>query len=182
MSGGIFWGPYYTPGESVEWTTESSTTTSMPIEVEEERGGFHILEIHAPTAGISVFAIACGLVIVVLAYGCYRRCCFARIFGPTPPHYAPPPPPPTTTPAPTPAPAPGAQLEPLLQFMALQSAMNQPRMLTDQRFPPGRISSFEDEPEVVVHPPRASARFSKPPRPSTSPAAATKPSPVDLDL
>ena len=181
MSSGGFWGPYYSPEDDFEWTTRPPTTV-MPVEIE-QNSGFHILEIHAPSAGISFFAIVCGLIAVALAYGCYKRCCYARLFGPAPTQFSVPPPPPPPPPPTAPAPAPASVMEPLLQLMALQGAMGPQRMIADQRFPPGRITAYEDQPQVVVHPPTASARFVKPPRPTVPSMPPRVPSPViSVDL
>ena len=169
MSAGGFWGPYYSAEDNLEWTTRATTTT-MPVEIEESTG-FHVFEIHAPSAGISFFAIVCGLIAVALAYGCYKRCCYARIFGPQPTQFAMPPPPPPAQPAPAPA------MEPLLQMMAIQNAMSQQRVMAGQRYLPGSITTYEDHPEVLVHPPTASARYAKPARPSR-PSAPRSPSPA----
>ena len=81
MSGIGFWGPYYAPKEEKDPLLQlEEEDDEMPTEIDES-SGFHVLEIHAPTAGISFFAIALGLLAIGLAYGCYRRCCYAKIFG-----------------------------------------------------------------------------------------------------
>ena len=79
MVHGAFWGPYYSPSSK----TTTPAPTEMAIEVEQS-SGFHVFELHAPTAGVSFFAIVCALIAVGLAYGCYKRCCFGRLFAGVP--------------------------------------------------------------------------------------------------
>ena len=178
MSAGGFWGPYYSQRDPISTTAEDT----MAIEVDQS-SGLHIFEVHAPTAGISFFAVVCGLVAIALAYGCYRKCCYMRLFGPS---TYPSPPAPTPFPAP-PTPAPQPSLEPLLQVMAFQSALQhqqRPALTYEprQQFPSGRI--YEPDPEVVVHPTSQEARFKRAPAaaPRGQPATSPPPPATDFDL
>ena len=143
-----FWGPYYSQKEVTQRSTE------MPTEVEQSTG-FHVFELHAPSAGISFFAIICGLIAIGLAYGCYRRCCFARIFGSQSPpanQWIPMTQPPAFI-QPPPQPQASDQVQPLLQLLALQ-AMQPSRLpaIRQDRSPP-RFEPVEEP--YVPHQPTA---------------------------
>ena len=149
-----FWGPYYSDKELRSSTPPPDN--EMPVEVEQSTG-FHVFELHAPSAGISFFAIVLGLIAVGLAYGCYRKCCFARIFStpPTPWHSMAAPPPVPIAPPPQPD-----TLQPLLQLMALQ---NMQSTRVPSRYPmlrepsPPRFVTIDDLPSPSAPPPVASA-------------------------
>ena len=66
-----FYGPFYSSNET---TTEKPVDNIMPVEVEQSTG-FHVFELHAPTAGVSVLTIVVALIAIALAYGCYKKCC-----------------------------------------------------------------------------------------------------------
>ena len=122
MVQGAFWGPYYSRnrGQRIVTTTED---TIMPVEVEQSTG-FHVFELHAPSVGVSFFAIVCALIAVGLAYGCYKRCCAVRLF-PAQPQALPLPPPYSQSLAPVMPPT-YDSVQPLLQVMALQHALQNP--------------------------------------------------------
>ena len=122
----------------------------MPVEVEQSTG-FHVIELHAPSVGVSFFAIVCALIAVGLAYGCYKRCCAVRLF-PAQPQALPLPPPYTQSLAPA-VPPTYDSVQPLLQVMALQHALQNPsahfpRIPT--RYEPPRIYTLPEESTVTA--------------------------------
>jgi hypothetical protein len=80
---------------------QESKPTKVEAVEQENSSGFHFVEIHMPTAGVSIIVI---IIIFVIFLGCRRLMCFGR--SPrgqhsveTPPFYASPPqPPPPTAP------------------------------------------------------------------------------------
>ena len=149
MVQGAFWGPYYSRdrGQRIVTTTED---TIMPVEVEQSTG-FHVIEIHAPSVGVSSFAIVCALIAVGLAYGCYKRCCAMRLF-PAQPQAMPLPPPYTQSLAPAAPPA-YDTVQPLLQVMALQHALQNPSAQLSRipsRYETSRIYTLPEEPTVTA--------------------------------
>ena len=162
----VFYGPYYS--ESATTTKKPFDGTEMPIEVDQS-SGFHVFELHAPTAGVSFFALIFALIAIGLAYGCYRRCCSASLLLPrfqshpmnAMPQGIP------MQPMPTAQPAPPVQdpLQPLLSMVALQRAISGPAAPSappplsyeaprGQREPPGFIYTLPEEPAVQSRPPR----------------------------
>ena len=165
MSGIGFWGPYYSSSKTTVSPLQKALQDddTMPTEIEQS-SGFHVFEIHAPTAGVSFLAIVCALIAIGLAYGCYKKCCsvYLRGTGATPPwyslqppafpmspvpHYMPPPPPPQP-----PQPA----LEQVQLMLAVQQAM-QPRVpqIRRERSPP-RFTPADEEPSA---PPTQESRY-----------------------
>jgi len=61
-----FYGPYYSAKEAT--TTNTFEDDIMPVEVEESTG-FHVFELHAPTAGVSILTLVVALIAIALAYG-----------------------------------------------------------------------------------------------------------------
>ena len=137
MSHGAFWGPYYSRGRTTP--SSVSTTSNMVVEVDES-SGFHVFELHAPTAGVSFFALVCALIAVGLAYGCYKKCCFGRMFAGL--EQAPVPPPPCYPMQPLPPQPHPDPMQPLLGLLALQQAFNpapvQPHIQSLPYRPPAR--------------------------------------------
>ena len=145
-----FRGPYY----SLDWkktTVRYEEDDTMPVEVEQS-SSFHVFEMHAPTAGVSFFAIVLALIAIGLAYGCYRKCCYARIFAPQQSPVAFPLQP--MAPQLTPAAAPRSidQLQPLLQLLALQGALRQPALPAPP--PPPYTRRITELPEATAVPQR----------------------------
>ena len=169
----VFYGPNYPYRKLVtEKPCVCKCDDTMPIEIDES-SGLHVFEIHAPTAGISVFTIAIALVAIALAYGCYKKCCGTFTFTRQNPGMFPmqPMPPmvpfqqqaPYTAPPALPAPAPASpDIQPLLNMVALQAirnqssplAIEQPRL---QREPSGTIYTLPEEPVPRRPPSRPSS-------------------------
>lgn len=164
MSGGSFWGPYYSR------ETERATTTTedpiMPVEIDNS-SGLHVFEVHAPSVGMSFFALVMALIALGFAYGLYKKCCSG---GPCCGLHPPPPPVPAVQP---PQPA-QDQLQPLLQLLALQSfqrpasppPMPLPPVCYQPAFETARITAYEDVPT-----PAPSGLSATPTFPATAPSA-----------
>jgi hypothetical protein len=90
-----------TQQEDPRWAVKKASRRKWRPWMQENSSGFHFVEIHMPTAGVSVIVI---IIIFVIFLGCRRLMCFGR--SPrgqhsvdTPPFYASPPqPPPPTAP------------------------------------------------------------------------------------
>ena len=169
-----FYGPYYSERERKPETNNYQDNT-MPVEVEES-SGFHVFEVHAPTAGISFFSFIVALIAIAMAYGCYRKCCAAYMsFGRQQPQQ-----PQAIQMQPIQAPAQPDQLQPLLQIMALQAL--RPTAPALELPPPPRQCEPSGFLETLPReqPPRPPA----PPRPGTSAgtSATTSTSPLPPKL
>ena len=148
MSAIGFWGPYYSekPGSKKVIVTDDNI---MPVEVEES-SGFHVVELHAPSMGVSFFALVAALIAIGFAYGCYKKCCSSNGF--TLPFFNHPvqqaiPMNPIPPPAQIQTPDP---LQPMLQLMALQQAFRAPAPSAPSplpvRFEEPRIYTLPEEP------------------------------------
>jgi hypothetical protein len=57
------------------WAVKESKPTTVEAVEQENSSGFHFVEIHMPTAGVSVIVI---IIIFVIFLGCRRLMCFGR--------------------------------------------------------------------------------------------------------
>ena len=150
----------------------------MPVEVEESTG-FHVFELHAPTAGVSILTLVVALIAIALAYGCYKKCCgigfglpgrnTAYPWYPMQPmgpvlQQAPPAAPPAQVAANLPPNSNEAAMQSIINMVALQALRNQvvtPPLALEppsiQREPPGAIYALPEDRQHVGAPSRPSA-------------------------
>ena len=165
MSGGSFWGPYYSR-ETKRATTTTTEDPIMPVEIDNS-SGLHVFEAHAPSVGMSFFTLVMALIALGFAYGLYKKCCSG---GPCC-GLGPPPPPVQAVQTPQPA---QDQLQPLLQILTLklfQRPASPPPMLLPSvcyqpAFETARITAYEDVPS-----PAPSDLSATPTFPATAPSA-----------
>ena len=149
MSGIGFWGPYYSRATEKK---EEQVIDDMTVEVE-QNSGFHLFELHAPSMGVSFFALVAALIALGFAYGCYKKFCgLNSCFGAQPnynavPHSIPMQSMPTNLsyyPPPLPSAPPSSEMiQPLLQMLAMQNA-NQRALAAPRSMSPPRMTVLKD--------------------------------------
>lgn len=150
MSGGVFWGPYYSSDRGRK-TTTTTEDPIMPVEIDNS-SGLHVFELHMPSVGVSFFALIFALIAIGFAYGLYLKCCSG---GPCcgssqqqlPVHHVP-------------AVQQDNSMQPLLQVMALQAMQQQAlqqRPISPLPLPPVQYNAGFETARIVTLPEDMSA-------------------------